>query len=103
MVIIFLVINWIQGSIFTTEKWLENPSQRVKIVNDLLLRYDMVGMNKKEVINLLGENNQDRHYANNDIFVYYLGSERGFISIDDEFLEITFIDDKVVKVEVVTD
>jgi hypothetical protein len=103
VLLIVFTINWIQGFIFTKEKWLDNPNERVRIVDNLLYRYEMVGMDKKQVINLLGEDNLDRYYATDDIFVYHLGSERGLFSIDDEFLEITFINDKVVKVEVVTD
>ena len=38
---------------FSTAKWERNPEERTKIVNDLLEDYEIVGMQKADVVELL--------------------------------------------------
>ena len=74
---------------FTSEKWLENPERRAKMTADLFENYVLIGMAENEVIDLLGQNNNDYGYFNqNNRFVYYLGNERTII--DSEWLLIDF-------------
>lgn len=74
---------------FTTEKWLEYPNRRAKMTADLLENYELVGMTEDEVISLLGQNNNEYGYFNQDNrFIYYLGEERTII--DSEWLLIDF-------------
>ena len=40
---------------FSTEVWNENPDSRIYIVNDLEHKYDIISMNKNEILNLLGQ------------------------------------------------
>lgn len=62
----------------------ENMSLRWDMMNDLRNRYKLVGMNQKEIINLLG----NPETATNSKFIYYLGySKRG---INTGSLTITF-------------
>lgn len=89
---------------FTPEKWIENPDQRVKIVDSLLSKYELAGMREQEVIDLLGgPGGKDACYQSEDCLVYYLGAERGFISIDSEWLVIAVQDGVVCDYEIRTD
>lgn len=83
---------------FTTEKWLEQPEQRREIVDDFLKRYALEGRTKEEVIALLGEGE-----VYDDRLMYFLGMERGLISIDTEWMVISFVDDIVTQIDFVTD
>lgn len=75
-----------QQSNFTNEKWLNHPGERVNIVDDFLNDYELKGMPKDEVTALLGMPT----VTEDNKIVYYLGGERGFISIDSEWLVISF-------------
>lgn len=69
---------------FTVEKWLKAPNDRIKIVDDLIKRYKLIGKTEQEIISLLGE---EEEYANTitsfkmsqeyfepeSTIVYYLG------------------------------
>ena len=75
-----------------------------KIVDDLLMRYDLIGMHESEIIALLGNHDNDYGYfSSENRFVYRLGMERGFISIDSEWLIIDFDDGVVVGYFITTD
>lgn len=60
---------------------------RIRMVDDLLGRYDLEGMGRAEVVELLGETDDTRYFREYD-FVYWLGPERGFMSIDSEWLVV---------------
>ena len=103
LVLIFAAVYAYQHD-FTTEKWIENPSERVEIVDDLLEEYDLMGYGREELELLLGENDNDLGYfVRGDVSVYYLGPERGLLSIDSEWLVIEFEDGKVSGYEVKID
>lgn len=89
---------------FSTEKWLNNPDERTAIVDDLMKKYELVGMNAQEVTALLGEHGKDLDGLSDDIrYTYYLGPEKGFISIDSEWLILIFKDGVVSECYVMTD
>jgi len=89
---------------FSTEKWLRNPEERTRIVGDLLRDHELVGMEEAAVVELLGSDDRDRGYfVEEDRFVYYLGPERGFISIDSEWLILEFADGVVWDYDLTTD
>lgn len=89
---------------FTSNRWVNNPSQRVKVVDDLIAKHSLIGMDKEEVIKLLGEDSgEEVYFQEEDNLVYYLGNEQSWISIDSEWLIIEFISDKVSTFRVVTD
>ena len=56
----------------------------------MLEKYDLHGMTKKEIISLLGDETQDAYFKEDNNMVYWLGPERGLISIDSEWLVIVF-------------
>lgn len=89
---------------FTTGKWMENPSGRVYIVDNLVNTYELKGKTKREIHILLGKPTENAYFEEDDNIVYYLGDERGLISIDSEWLVISFNNrEKVVKYEILTD
>lgn len=89
---------------FTTGKWIENMSGRVDMVDDLLSTYDLTGKTKSEVMTLLGQPTDTEYFKSEKNIVYYLGNERGIISIDSEWLVIDFDNsEKVQDYDVRTD
>ena len=89
---------------FSTAKWLNNPEERTAIVGDLLDKHELIGMTEAEIIDLLGTHNNDYGYFNEaDRYVYYMGPERGFISIDSEWLILDFKDGVVADCYITTD
>jgi hypothetical protein len=80
-----------------------NFSVRQKMVDDLLRRLPLLGMKHDQVIDLLGIPPDYGYFRDYDL-VYWLGDERGFISIDSEWLVIRFdADDRVSEARLVTD
>lgn len=55
------------------------------MVEDLLSRMPLVGMNRDEVVGLLGEPTRTDYFKHFDL-VYWLGPEPGLLSIDSEWL-----------------
>lgn len=89
---------------FTTEKWVDDPQNRTRIVDDLLSKQELTGMTEEEVTALLGSPNNDfGYFVEPDRYVYWLGPERGLISIDSEWLLIDFADGAVEKYHICTD
>ena len=92
------------NSYFSVEKWLNNETERVHMVDNLLKKYELNGMAMDEVTTLLGEPTGSPYFETDNNIVYYLGNERGLISIDSEWLVIDFDDnEKVVKYEIARD
>jgi hypothetical protein len=89
---------------FSLDRWLNSHHERVYMVDDLLLDYDLDGKTRTEVIQLLGNPTDTKYFKEANNIVYYLGDERGFIRIDSEWLVI-WLDpqDKVAKYELMTD
>ncbi|HQP99796.1 MAG TPA: hypothetical protein PLY86_15170 [bacterium] len=82
--------DYLQRTEFNSEIWKDTktahnpPYPRLRMVDDLLRRNELIGMNREEVVALLGERDQKR-FGECD-FVYFLGPQRSFISIDSEWL-----------------
>ena len=90
---------------FEKEKWLHGTNEtqldfpRLGMADDLIEKKTLYGMEKKEVLAILGEPaKKDIQWSENDHFglLYWLGPERGFMSVDSEWLGIIF--DKTGKV-----
>ncbi|MBU5449763.1 hypothetical protein [Acetivibrio sp. MSJd-27] len=84
---------------FSIEVWNENPDSRIYIVNDLEHKYDIISMNKNEILNLLGQN---QCVVSNDHITYTLGKKK-----EDLFLSYYRIDfneyDVVIKTSIYQD
>lgn len=58
---------------------------RIRMVDDLLNNHNFRGMTREQVIAIVGEPDKTESFRNFDM-VYWLGPERGFMSIDSEWL-----------------
>lgn len=117
--LIFAVFTWpVWGSMiqdystrvaFSESDWLAgvdgraaNP-KRTQMVDSLLQTVDFHGRTKTEVIAILGDPTPADYFSEYDL-VYWLGPERGFLSIDDEWLVFTLDNSaKVSDYRVITD
>ena len=88
---------------FSTSKWIEYPNKRVEIVDDMLAENVLIGKTAEEIFTLLGQIKGNDYVQNKNTIVYYLGDERGLISIDSEWLILTFKDGLVSNVSFKTD
>ncbi|MBU6455395.1 MAG: hypothetical protein KGS72_26730 [Cyanobacteria bacterium REEB67] len=105
------VADYSQRGHFDSEAWKkvataqsgqrENPVC-LRMVDDLLARYKLEGMSRAEVEKLLGKPPTTNYFKEYD-FVYMLGPERSFISIDSEWLCIKFKNDVVSEVRICRD
>jgi hypothetical protein len=69
---------------------------RIRMVNDLISSHRLDHLRRPEVERLLGPKTNTSKFKNHDL-VYWLGPERGFISIDSEWLVINFDSEGIVK------
>ena len=73
---------------FSTEKWVREPEKRWKMVDDLLVDYELVGMTESEILSLLGNSDESNPLDEKHRFVYDLGE--GVSNIDSYWLLIDF-------------
>ena len=82
---------------FSERKWNESREDRYKIVDDMLDKYQIMGMSESDVIQLLGEEDSNdktsfkisrKYFPAESTLVYWLGTEY----MDDEWLIITISD-----------
>lgn len=66
------------------------------MVDDMFSKHDLMGKSLEEAREILGKETKDPYLKKDDNIVYYLGDERGLISIDSECLVIIFQDEVVV-------
>ncbi len=96
---------WFGGTKFDSGRWKSvtgSDASRLAMVDDLLARHELVGMNQRQIDELLGSPTDTSYFANYD-YVYWLGPERGFISIDSEWLCIAFENEVVVGARIMRD
>ncbi|EJR53229.1 hypothetical protein IIM_02593 [Bacillus cereus VD107] len=75
---------------FNQDRWLNYEEKRVHMVDDLLQQYKLIGKSDDEITKLLGPPTETRSLEEGITTLYYLGNERGFISIDSECLVLQF-------------
>jgi hypothetical protein len=92
---------------FQQQLWQQKESS-VSPEGDIALRQKMVadviknilpGKNRSEVLSLLGPPTETK----SDQFLYVLGRERGYTSIDYEWLRIRFEGEKIKNIRLITD
>lgn len=80
---------------FVSERWKASADSdqahplRIRMVDDLLRKHRLIGQTRSEIEQLLGVPPQTPYFHNYDL-VYWLGPERGLMSIDSEWLCIRF-------------
>ena len=75
---------------------------RLKMADDMIAHNRLMGKSLHEVIDWLGIPPQTEYFKDYD-YVYLLGRERGFISIDSEWLVIKIKEDKVIEAKIMRD
>ena len=80
---------WFPGRAFDRTAW-DDESQvqhgvRLGMADRLLARGKLMGNTRDEIVNLLGEPPATKYAEGWDV-VYWLGPERGFLSLDSEWL-----------------
>jgi hypothetical protein len=76
---------------------------RIRMVDDLLRRHRFGGMTREQVAAIVGQPDKTDYFRDWDM-VYWLGPERGFISIDSEWLVFRLDSQKkVTDFRIVTD
>lgn len=93
IIYIGLIYTWILLSTyyperdFDKEAWANNREKRYEYADDLVDNHKLIGLSKKDVIEMLGEPESE----NDSTIKYYIGySPRHIISIDPDYLEISF-------------
>ncbi|WP_164102270.1 hypothetical protein [Candidatus Laterigemmans baculatus] len=98
---------WFRGQPLDPVAWrddtLVGTGIRLEMADHLVVRGTLTGLSRAEVVELLGEPPPTEYFRDWDL-VYWLGPERGFISIDSEWLVIRFDEsDRVAEYEIVRD
>lgn len=79
-----------------------NDDIRIKMIDNLLRKHKLIGMPRSQIDSFLGKPDKTSYFSDYE-YVYWLGPERGFISIDSEWLGLKFKDDVVTKVTLLRD
>ena len=78
---------------FDSENWREAPqasnSPRLHMVDSLIASGRLDGLSREDVLALLGSPTDTSYFSDWDA-VYWLGQERGLLSLDSEWLVIRF-------------
>lgn len=83
---LYCLISYFYEHTFIASRWIEQPQSRVKMVDDMLSKHTLINMTQDEVTTLLGKETETAYFQEKNTMVYYLGNERGLISIDSEWL-----------------
>jgi hypothetical protein len=102
-----VVEDYASRTSFDSARWkAENrrgaEGRRIRMVDDLLRRHHLVGMQRAQLEQLLGVPPPTPYFQEYE-YVYWLGPERGAFSIDSEWLVVRCQEDVVVSAAVVTD
>lgn len=75
---------------------------RIDMVDDLLIRHKLTGASRAEIEQLLGKPPKTIHFSEYE-YVYWLGPERRFMSIDSEWLCLKFSNNQVTEARILAD
>ena len=88
----FIAAWWRAGE----QHWSDPLHRRHRIADWLVLSDRLIGHSREDAVTLLGEPPPTEYFKEWDM-VYLLGAERGFISIDSEWLVLRLDDRRVVR------
>lgn len=102
-----VVKDYASRTSFDSAKWKAENRRgaegiRGRMVDDLLRRHRLIGMQREQVEQLLGVPPPTAYFREYD-YVYWLGPERGLFSIDSEWLVVRCQQGAVVSADIVTD
>jgi hypothetical protein len=90
----FAVASYYPERDFEKEKWRTDIEKRYEMTDDLVDNEKLIGKTKEEIIELLG---QEENNLDSSLWTYYIGYKPSIIGIDPDVFEIEFKDDKVIK------
>lgn len=93
---------WLFEERFSKEQWRGQPTQRYKMVDDIIESQLLISKTKDEVIVLLGKPNSSSSIEK-DIFLYRLGKPPSFFEAKREQLLIIFVNQRVNEVTLATE
>ena len=98
---------WFPGQAFDSIQWqaAENARSgvRLRMADRLIARGTLIGLTRNEAVALLGEPPDHGYFTDWDL-VYLLGDERGFVSIDSEWLVLRLgPNGRITQAKLVTD
>lgn len=100
------LISYSQRTSFESSEWKSHLKDRdpvkLRMVDDLLSHEKLIGMDIKEINQLLGKPPATGYFKDYN-YVYWLGPEPSAFGIDSEWLGIKFLDRKVIKVDILRD
>lgn len=81
LIVVFAFCAFKSQHTFTKSKWDIDKENRYKIVNDMLGKYQLAGMNESDIIQMLGEEDSNqtsfkisrKYFPPDSTLVYYLG------------------------------
>ena len=93
---IYIYVFYFEDSVnhmeFDSTIWKETPAEhsldsvRLRMVDDFLDQYDVIGMSESQIFNLLGNSDNTSYFKNYDL-VYCLGQEtESYFGIDSQWL-----------------
>ena len=98
---------WFPGQPFDSLQWHADANVRSgvrqRMADRLIARGSLIGLTRNEAVALLGEPPETGYFTDWDL-VYLLGDERGFISIDSEWLVLRLgPNGRIAQAKLVTD
>jgi hypothetical protein len=75
-------------------EWNDTWHKRHRVADGLVLSGNLLGLTSEEIKAKLGKTSETSYFSEWDL-VYYLGNERGLISLDSEWLVINLNDQEV--------
>jgi len=100
-IVISLSLISVFDETFDQELWHSNPSERYKMVDDILENNHFIDKTKEEIFSLLGAPESDVFVGDN-AFLYRLGKSPSFFESKQNQLLIVFQNGKVAKVSLAT-
>lgn len=105
--LLFVRAVWYPGRAFDAAKWNDDTQiergVRLAMADRLVARRTLIGKIRSEVVSLLGEPPPTGYFASWDM-VYHLGPERGFMSVDSEWLVLKMgAEARVIECRIVRD
>lgn len=94
-----MIYSYVRSKEFKSEIWINKPNERYKMVNDLI-KHELVGKEKKDVLKMLGKNDASCGYLGTDKNICYLTNDpSSSMGIDHHELVIYFDEfNKVIRV-----
>jgi hypothetical protein len=97
VMLIFFSISYYPSNGFDKQKWDTDKDKRYELSEDIIKSKLLIGKSKSEVKQLLGDDSGNEEKFN--VWYFDLGYKPELFNIDPSSLKVTFVNNKVIKVE----